>query len=76
MVHIFDINRPSLPTPFYSVLASVSVLMALSTVFPSVNSPDNSPRSHYVLPVGFLPSPFNYICIYGSFIIPDIVLCG
>ena len=49
------INQPSLPTPFYSVLVSVSVFMALSTVFHSINSPDNSPLFHYVLPVLFLP---------------------
>ena len=30
-----DINQPSLPTPFYSVLVSISVFMALS----AVNSP-------------------------------------
>ena len=52
---VFDINQPSLPTPFYSDLVSVSVFMALSTVFHSVNSPDNSPLSHSVLPVLFLP---------------------
>ena len=51
----FDINQPSLPTPFYSVLVSVSVSMALSTVFHSINSPDNSPFSHSVLPVSFMP---------------------
>ena len=45
------INQPSLPTPFYSVLLSVSVFMALSTVFHSINSPDNSPLSFSVLPV-------------------------
>ena len=38
-----DINRPSLPTSFYSVLVSISVFEALSTVFHSINSPDNSP---------------------------------
>ena len=32
-VYVFDINQPSLPTAFYSVLVSVSVFMALSTVF-------------------------------------------
>ena len=52
---VFDINQPSLPTPFNSVLVSVSVFMALSTVFHSINSPDNSPLSHSVLPVSFLP---------------------
>ena len=36
------IFQPSLPTPFYSVLVSVSIFMALSTVFHSINSPDSS----------------------------------
>ena len=34
---------------FYSILLSVSVFRALSTVFNSTNSPDNSPLSHPVL---------------------------
>ena len=46
-----DINQPSLPIAFYSVLVSVTVFMALSTVFHSINSPDNSPFSDSVLPV-------------------------
>ena len=54
-VYVFDINQSSLPTPFYSVLVFVSVFMALSTVFHSINPPDNSPLSHSVLPVLFLP---------------------
>ena len=54
-VYLSDINQPSLPTPFQSVLASVSVFMAHSTVFHSVNCPDNSPFSHSVLRVLFLP---------------------
>ena len=29
-VYVFDVNQPSLPTPFYSVLVSVSLFMALS----------------------------------------------
>ena len=36
-----DINQPSLPTPFYSILVSISVFMSLSTVFHSVNYPEN-----------------------------------
>ena len=52
---VFDINQPSLPTPFYSVLVSVSVFMALWSVFRSKNSPDNSLLFHSVLPVLFLP---------------------
>ena len=37
------------------VLVSLSVFMALSTVFHLINSPDNSPLSHSVLPVLILP---------------------
>ena len=55
MVYVFDINQPGLPTPFYSVLGSVSVFMALSTVFHSVNSHENSSLSHSVLLVLILP---------------------
>ena len=45
-VHVF-----ASPLLFFSVLVSISVFMALSTVFHSVNSPENSPVSHSVLPV-------------------------
>ena len=55
VVFVKDINQPSLPTAFYSVLMSISVFMALSTVFDSINSPDNSPLSHSVLPLLILP---------------------
>ena len=54
-VYVFDINQPSLPTPFYSVLISVSVFMACSTAFHAINFPDNSPLSYSVLLVLFLP---------------------
>ena len=50
-VYVFDINQPSLPSPFCCVLVSSSVFMALSTVFQSINSLDSSPLSHSVLPV-------------------------
>ena len=53
-VYAFDINQPSMSTPFYSVLVSISVFVALSTVFHSKKSPDNSSLSHSVLPVLFL----------------------
>ena len=58
-VYVFDRNHMSLPTPFYSVLVSVSVFMALSIVFHSINSPDNSPFSDSFLLV--------LILLYGSF---------
>ena len=41
--------------PFCAVLVCGSVFMALSTVFHSINSPDNSPLSHSVLLVLVLP---------------------
>ena len=53
-VYVFDINQPSLPSPFYYVLVSVSVFVTLSTVFNSINYPDNSLLSHSVLPILFL----------------------
>ena len=64
-VYVLDINQPSLPTPFYSALVSVSLFMALSTVFHSMNSPDNSPLSRSVLPESYfcLIGPFNYISL-------------
>ena len=54
-VCVFDINQPSMHAPSHSVLVSISVCIALSTVFRSINSSDNSPLSHTVLPVLFLP---------------------
>ena len=50
-VYVCDINQPSLPTSFSSAVVSISVCLALSSVFHSINSPDNSPFSHSVLPV-------------------------
>ena len=55
VVYVSDINKPSLPTPFYFVLVSISVFMSLSTVFHSINSPDNSPFSRSVILVLFVP---------------------
>ena len=49
------INQPSLPTPCYSVLVSVSLFVALSTLFHSINSPANSLFSHFVCPALSLP---------------------
>ena len=66
-VYVFAINQPSLPNPVYSVLVSVSVFMALSTVFHSIDSPDISPLSHSVLRSYLcLIGPFKYISLYES----------
>ena len=76
-VYVLDINQPSLPTPFYSVLVSVSVFMALSTVFHSMNSPDNSPLSH--CSSGLISALLVLSTIYlftKVFLSPDIILCG
>ena len=55
LVYVFDINQPSLPTPFYSVLVPISVFITLSSVFHSINSPENSPLSQSLLSVLILP---------------------
>ena len=61
-IHLSNITR--VPTPFYSLLVSISVLMALSTVFHSMNSPDNSPLYRWsVLPVLFLPHWSFPLCV-------------
>ena len=75
-VYMFGIKQPSFSAPYYSVLVSVSVYTALSTVFYFINSPDNSPLSHSVLPVLFLPfwSFQLYLFMKVSFS-PDIILC-
>ena len=62
-VSVFSINLPSLPTPFHSVLVSMSVFMALSTVFHSRNSLNNSPFSDSVLPGLALPYWSFQLCI-------------
>ena len=38
-VYVIDIDQPNMPTPFYSVVLSISVFMALSTVFHSIILP-------------------------------------
>ena len=56
-----DINQPSLPTPFYSVFVSISVYMALSTVFL-----DSSPFSDSVLLSALLALSTIYIYLFES----------
>ena len=70
-VYAFDINQLSLPAAFCSVLVSFSVFMALSTVFHSRNSLDNSALSDSVLPVLFLPYwPFQLYLLVKSLLQP------
>ena len=68
-VYVLDINQPDLPTPFYSVLVSVSVFMDLSTLSQSIHSPDNFLLSLSVVLVLFLPywSFQLHICLGKSF---------
>ena len=63
-VYVFDINQPSLPTPFYAIFVSVSVFAVLSSAFHSINSLDYSPLSHSVLSVLFLP--YRSFHLYSS----------
>ena len=56
-------NKPTeLANSSYSVLVSV-LFMALSTVFHSINSPDNSPLYHFALLVLILPYWFFQLYI-------------
>ena len=76
-VYVFDINQPRVPTPFYSVLVSVSVLVGLSTVFFSKNSLDSSPLSH--CSSGLISALLVLSTIYlftKVSLSPDIILCG
>ena len=76
-VYVFDINQTSLPTPFYSVLVSVSVFVALSSVFHSINSPDNSAFSlcSSSLISALLILSVTYIFMKVS-LSPNVILCG
>ena len=77
-VYVFDIIQSSLPIPFHSVVVPISVFMALLTVFHSINSPDNSLLSHFVVLVLFLP----YLVLSTTYLFmkvslrPDMILCG
>ena len=75
-VYAFDMNQPSLPTPFYSVFVSVSAFMALSTVFHSINSPDNFPAfslccSRLISAILVLSPLYLFVKVSYS---PDIIL--
>ena len=75
--NVLYINQPSLLTPFYSLLASVSVFMALSTVFHSINSPDKSAFSlcSFGLLSALLALSTIYLFMKVSFS-PDIIPSG
>ena len=76
-VHGFDTNQPSLPSPVYSVLVSVSVCMALSSVF-HFNCISFHKRSRQLSIFSLCSSglnsaffgPFNYIFLYKSLLQP------
>ena len=57
---------------FYSVPLSISVFMALSTVFHSLNSPDNSLLSSTLFFWSYfcLVGPFNYLSLCESLLQP------
>ena len=76
VVHVKNIKQPSLPTPFYSVLVSMSVFRALSTVFHSTSSPGNSALSNSVLPVLILPYWSFQLCISKVSLNLNIMLSG
>ena len=64
------------PLFFYSVHVSISVVMALSTVFHSIDSPDNSIFSLCYSGLDLcLIGPFHYVFMKVSFS-PDIIPSG
>ena len=70
-VYVLDQKTPELALSFYSVHVFVSVLMAFSILFYSINSPDNSLLSHSVLLILFcLIGPLNYIYLSESLLQP------
>ena len=78
LLFMSDINQPSLPTPLYFILMSVSVFMALLTVFHSINYPNYSPLSYSIRPILFLPHwsfQLYYISLWKFPFSPDIILC-
>ena len=77
MVYVKDKNQPSLHTPFYSVLVSISVFVVLSTVFHL----QILPTTLCFLTLFFqsylcLIGPFNYISLYESLLSPDMIPSG
>ena len=60
-VYVSEINQPSLPTPFFCSCVCFCLYSPFNCIS-FLNSPDNSPLSHSILPVLFcLIGPFNYI---------------
>ena len=74
-IYVFNINQPSLPTSFYSVLVSVSNFMALSAVFRSINSP-NSAFSLFSSGLISASLSFQLYIFMKVSLSPDIILCG
>ena len=82
-VHVFDVNQPSLPTPLYYVLVSISVydpfncisfhkfsrqLSAFSLFFRFFRS--------FVLPVLYPPYWWSFHLFMKVSFSPDLILCG
>ena len=56
----FYTDQLSLHTPFYSVFVSISIFMALSTLFHSKHSPNNCPLSHSDLLLVLFPQYWSF----------------
>ena len=70
-VYVSDIEKLSLPTPLYSVLVSIFVFMALSTVGHSIFL-STTLRCHTLFFRSYfcLIGPFNYTSLYESLLQP------
>ena len=69
-VYVFDMNQPSLPTPFYSVLMSTYVFMALPTVFHFILQTILRFLTLFFRSYFCLIGPFNYLSLYENLIQP------
>ena len=67
-IYVFDIKSTELAHSFfYSVLVSILVFMALSTVFHLINFPDNSPfLGLFFQPYFGIIDPFNCVSVYEN----------
>ena len=79
-VYVLDMNQPSLPTPFYFFLESVSVFMALSTIsfqkFPQQLSAFSLSSSGLISALLVLSTNYWSYLFMKVPLRPDIILCG
>ena len=74
--YVFNTNQPNLPTPFYPVLVSIYIFMALSTVFHSIS------RQLSAFSLSFSGLIFALLVLSTTYLFMkvspnrDVILCG